>query len=351
MPVEAPIAHKGDEDFSEWTWRLQQVKESVNRLIPTDKAHIAFAFRQAAKPWKPKSFAKWPRGHLLHYSKRTIAGVRGKNGEVGIYLHPKPEGEEAVKREHVVAISPQGDVAYRKVDSARFAPVQLELYAFYYLATKAKPARGFGLAIERGGADLSKAMMDLLNTLPPSVAEVLGILPALTDWYEVLLWLDVEKEHPLLEVWAIRATALSDWKAWMPDAWFIHLDPDLRTSTEYAIGTLEKVASYALPSESDSEGILKKRVRRVSRRTRKGRLKLTLDEERLRVRVGTKWHDVTVAQMRMLSVLHQAKGHWVGGKTIGGEPHKTRRAMPQPVARIIETDKAKGYRIRPSLLT
>ena len=75
-----------------------------------------------------------------------------------------------------------------------------------------------------------------------------------------------------------------------------------------------------------------------------------LEAERMRVRVYEDWHEITEAQTRMLSTLFAAQGAWVGGKTICNEPHKVRRAMPQPVADIINTDQSKGYRINPDLL-
>lgn len=79
--------------------------------------------------------------------------------------------------------------------------------------------------------------------------------------------------------------------------------------------------------------------------------KVELDAERLRVRIGKKWHDVTVAQKDMLAVLFKAKGEWVGGKTFGADarPDKTRNSMKRPVAKMIQTNKAQGYRI-PALL-
>ena len=79
-------------------------------------------------------------------------------------------------------------------------------------------------------------------------------------------------------------------------------------------------------------------------------LKADLDKVRLRVYVAGNCHELTEAQTKMLSVLFEANGAWVGGKTIGSEPHKTRKAMPPAVARIIQTNKAKGYRIRPESL-
>ena len=78
---------------------------------------------------------------------------------------------------------------------------------------------------------------------------------------------------------------------------------------------------------------------------------LSLDKDKMRIQVSGKWYELTSAQTKMLAVLFKAEGTWVAGKNIGGRPDKTRQSMPKPVARIIETDKAKGYRIRPGLLT
>ncbi len=79
--------------------------------------------------------------------------------------------------------------------------------------------------------------------------------------------------------------------------------------------------------------------------------KVQLDADRHRVRVGTQWHDLTEHTTEMLQTLFKANGAWVGGKNIGGRPHKTRQKMPAAVAGIIDTDRAKGYRINPDLLS
>lgn len=76
-----------------------------------------------------------------------------------------------------------------------------------------------------------------------------------------------------------------------------------------------------------------------------------LDEERDRISVRGQWYDVTVRQREMLAILLAADGSWVAGKNIGGRPDKTRKATHSAVASIVQTDKAKGYRIDPTMLT
>jgi hypothetical protein len=87
-----------------------------------------------------------------------------------------------------------------------------------------------------------------------------------------------------------------------------------------------------------------------SRQTKSVRPKIELAEDRLQIRIGEDWYELTEKQSGLLAVLLKANGAWVGGKNCGAEPHKTRKAMPAKVQKIINTDRSKGYRICPELL-
>ena len=108
----------------------------------------------------------------------------------------------------------------------------------------------------------------------------------------------------------------------------------LRTYLDSVRGAATETAITAMPAERSSSRPATPR----------------LDKQKLRISVNGTWHNVTETQTRMLAVLFEADGAWVGGKTIGGRPDKTRKAMPKPVAAAIETHRAYGYRI-PSLLS
>ena len=77
------------------------------------------------------------------------------------------------------------------------------------------------------------------------------------------------------------------------------------------------------------------------------KLPLELSSDRLQIRVNDKWYDITEVAKDMLKILIEAKGGWVGGKTIGSRPDKLRKKMPEKVANIIDTNKHDGYRIKP----
>ena len=77
---------------------------------------------------------------------------------------------------------------------------------------------------------------------------------------------------------------------------------------------------------------------------------LEIDTKHLRVQIDGAWHELTQKATDMLAVLFQANGDWVGDKVIGGRPDKIRALMPEPVKKLIETHRSKGYRI-PSLRT
>jgi hypothetical protein len=76
---------------------------------------------------------------------------------------------------------------------------------------------------------------------------------------------------------------------------------------------------------------------------------LELDADTMRIRIRTRWYSLTEAQFRMVKVLMEANGNWVGGKEIGGRPDKLLNRMPKPVAKLIRTHKSNGYSILPSI--
>ena len=139
--------------------------------------------------------------------------------------------------------------------------------------------------------------------------------------------------------------------------WEIHRDRAAlasKLSAEYRAAFEAAMKSDAkAPAETPPDGpcgINTQGEREKAGRVAKSRKKVQFDENRACVSIGGKRHDLTDAQKNMIAVLWKAKGAWVPGKTVGARPDKLRKKMPPPVARIIETDRAQGYRIRLDLL-
>ncbi len=233
---------------AEWLWRLTQFQDNLERLIPRDDIFIAFAFQELtqAKENATDPFDDWPMGQLLTYCHGPAVGLTEDGALRGLRID-SGAGTHGYWAEEM-------SISVENIEQKQAEHVDVEASCFYYMKCSWRVDKSEGFELEKGMHQAWTVLSGLFDAMPSRLRETWGITPPLSHLADILLWLAVDKAHPLLKAFALRGWRSLGETPFMPEALFFHLEPDLKTATDYVISTLRDVAQiYAHPMKDDSD--------------------------------------------------------------------------------------------------
>ncbi len=180
-----------------------------------------------------------------------------------------------------------------------------------------------------------------------------------TYWWHAVLWLTRNHRESGIMLPSARISRIEPDEWWEGDFAFQVLPCVIHPETSDE--TLAKIWEEIVRASADACGFLAECSSNKGElspseglnASTKARPELDSKNQRIRALDG-KWHDVNDEPLRMLKVLFDAEGGWVGGKQIEHETlissaSRAKSRMPKPVRKLIESHRRNGYRI-PSLL-
>ncbi len=216
----------------------------MGHLLPRDDLFVAFAFHGPPQNSEMATdpFNDWPMGQLLTYVHGPATGLKANGALRGLRID-SGLGTLGYWAEDM-------DISVENIEEKEAECIKVESSCFYYMKYSEGMDCPEGFELEKGMHRAFSVLSGLFDAMPSRLRKAWEMVPPLSHLGDLLLWLAVNKAHPLLNAFALQGWRSLEKPHFMPDALFFHLEPDLRTATDYAINTLRDVAQiYAHPKE------------------------------------------------------------------------------------------------------